>query len=147
MSSGIGRERRLSGGGNLGSVLSLVPSKVKKCLLALEELQVREERFKLGGGALVSALDKLESEFARLLLDNRSHPPIASRRKIRCCANDQLKNFISVYVETVKQWTAAELGGEATAPVWPNRASGELFLQRLGLGSGGRSLVSRLSSP
>nr|GMC69649.1 inositol 3-kinase [Ipomoea batatas] len=37
---------------------------------------------------------------------------------------------------TVKQGTAAELGGEATAPAWSNRASGEL-LQRLGLGSGG----------
>nr|GLL46011.1 hypothetical protein Itr_chr14CG06240 [Ipomoea trifida] len=35
---------------------------------------------------------------------------------------------------------AAELGGEATALVWPNRASGELLLQRIGLGSGGGSL-------
>nr|GMD43744.1 hypothetical protein Iba_chr10cCG8260 [Ipomoea batatas] len=40
-----------------------------------------------------------------------------------------------------------ELGGEATAPVRPNRASDELLLQRLGLGSGGGSLVSRFSSP
>nr|GMC82991.1 hypothetical protein Iba_chr04bCG18620 [Ipomoea batatas] len=41
----------------------------------------------------------------------------------------------------------AGYGGGATAPTSPNRASRELLLQRLGLGSGGGSLVSRLSSP
>lgn len=94
---------------------------VKKCLLALEELQAMEESFKLKGGALVSALDKLESEFARLLLDNRFSPPVASVFSSpddtaplplplpviekfqaiveRLAANNQLKNCISVYVE------------------------------------------------
>ncbi|XP_019193290.1 PREDICTED: exocyst complex component EXO70A1-like [Ipomoea nil] len=83
---------------------------VKKCLVALEELQAMEERFKLRGGALGSALDKLESEFARLLLDNRSHPPLPLPlpqpvlEKVqaiveRLGANDHLENCISVYVE------------------------------------------------
>nr|GLL23306.1 exocyst complex component EXO70A1-like [Ipomoea trifida] len=88
---------------------------VEKCLLALEELQAMEERFKLRGGALMSALDKLESEFARLLLDNRSHPsvdtpplplpfpePVLEKVQAiveRLGANDHLENCISVYVE------------------------------------------------
>nr|GLL25159.1 Casein kinase II subunit beta [Ipomoea trifida] len=48
---------------------------------------------------------------------------------------------------TVKQGTTAELGGEAIAPTSPNHVSREFLLQRLGLGNGGGSLVSRLSSP
>nr|GMC77828.1 Gly-rich RNA binding protein [Ipomoea batatas] len=68
------------------------------------------------------------------------HLPMLKGSDLRC-GEEHLGSW------TVKQGTAAELGGEATAPTSPNHASHELLLQRLGLGSGGGSLVSRLSSP
>ncbi|XP_057959456.1 exocyst complex component EXO70A1 [Malania oleifera] len=97
-------------------------STLKKSLKGLRELQNGEERDRLDGGLLEAALDKLESEFRRLLTENSVPLPMSSSlpddqaciapsplpvtviQKLqailgRLIANNRFEKCISIYVE------------------------------------------------
>ncbi|CAH9098345.1 unnamed protein product [Cuscuta epithymum] len=72
---------------------------VNKCLEMVEELSSMEERFNSEGGALFSALDKLETELATLLMDDNIVMEKIQAIIERLAANNRQTNFVSAYVE------------------------------------------------
>ncbi|PIN04198.1 Exocyst component protein [Handroanthus impetiginosus] len=98
-------------------------SGLKKALNGLRELEAGEEKGRLDGGLLEVALNRLENEFRRLLIENSvplpmSSPtlpgeqaviapsplPVAVIQKLqailgRLIANERLENCISIYIE------------------------------------------------
>ncbi|KAK9266065.1 hypothetical protein L1049_019192 [Liquidambar formosana] len=98
-------------------------SNMKKSLKSLRELQNDEERGRLDGGLREAALDKLEGEFRRLLMEHSVPLPMSSTSSLgdkaciapsplpvtviqklqailgRLIANNRLEKCISIYVE------------------------------------------------
>lgn len=98
-------------------------SNLKKALKYLRELQKNEEKGRLDGGLLEAALNRLEKEFRRLLMEHSVPLPMSSQSSLeeqaciapsqlpvpvitklqaileRLIANDRLENCISIYVE------------------------------------------------
>ncbi|KAI3932719.1 hypothetical protein MKW98_012690 [Papaver atlanticum] len=96
-------------------------SNLKNSLKTLRELQTDEERARLDGGLLYAALEKLEAEFRRLLMEFSVPLPMSSATGEQACiapsplpvhviqklqaiierltANNRLDNCISIYVE------------------------------------------------
>lgn len=98
-------------------------SNLKKALKYLRELQENEEKDHLDGGLLEAALNRLEKEFRRLLMEHSVPLPMSSQSSLeeqpciapsqlpvpiitklqaileRLIANDRLQKCISIYVE------------------------------------------------